>query len=127
MLGFTYNFENPDTNYKNGVDMHLDWGASQFVTKQWQIGVVGYVYNQLSCDSGSGDKVGCFRSRVVGVGPQLGHIFEISEHLQGYFNLKGYKEFEALNRPDGWNVWLTFVVSPPEQKPTEPKRPRMMK
>ena len=25
--------------------MHLDWGASQFLTKQWQVGVVGYWYN----------------------------------------------------------------------------------
>src|SRR5262249_48762240 len=29
-LGFTYNFENTNTNYQNGIDMHLDWGASQF-------------------------------------------------------------------------------------------------
>jgi hypothetical protein len=29
-LGFTYNFENEHTQYQNGVDMHLDWGASQF-------------------------------------------------------------------------------------------------
>jgi len=25
---------------------------------------------------------------------------------------RGYKEFAAENRPDGWNVWLTFVLSP---------------
>ena len=56
-LGFTYNFENEHTNYQNGVDMHLDWGASQFLTKQWQVGLVGYLYNQISCDSGSGDRV----------------------------------------------------------------------
>ena len=29
-LGFTYNFENPDTDYQNGIDAHLDWGASRF-------------------------------------------------------------------------------------------------
>jgi hypothetical protein len=28
VLGFTYNFTNPDTQYKNGVDMHFDWGVS---------------------------------------------------------------------------------------------------
>src|SRR5262249_8457029 len=33
VLGFTYNFINPDTQYKNGVDMHFDFGASQFFTK----------------------------------------------------------------------------------------------
>jgi hypothetical protein len=128
VLGFTYNFENQDTNYKNGVDMHLDWGASQFVTKEWQIGLVGYFYNQLSCDSGSGDRVGCFESRVVGVGPQIGHIFKIDDQYQGYVNLKGYKEFDSASRPDGWNVWATLVISPAEEKkPPESKRPRIVK
>jgi hypothetical protein len=127
-LGFTYNFENTFTNYKNGIDMHLDWGASQFVTKEWQIGLVGYFYNQLSCDSGSGDRVGCFESRVVGVGPQIGHIFKIDDQYQGYVNLKGYKEFDAASRPDGWNVWATLVISPAEEKkPPESKRPRILK
>lgn len=26
VLGFTYNFVNPSTQYQSGVDMHLDWG-----------------------------------------------------------------------------------------------------
>jgi hypothetical protein len=111
VLGFTYNFINPDTQYKNGVDMHLDWGASQFLTKQWMVGIVGYVYDQLSCDSGSGDRVGCFESRVIGIGPQVGYLFPIGE-LQGYLNLKAYGEFDNAHRPDGWNVWLTFAISP---------------
>jgi hypothetical protein len=74
------------------------------------IGAVGYVYDQVTGDSGSGDRVGSFKSRVIGVGPQLGYIFPIGE-LQGYLNLKGYREFDAADRPDGWNVWLTFVIS----------------
>lgn len=116
VLGFTYNFENDHTQYKNGVDMHLDWGASQFLSKQLQVGLVGYLYNQLSCDSGAGDRVGCFESRVAGIGPQIGYIFPLSESYQGYLNLKGYWEFASENRPDGWNVWLTFAISPAEQR-----------
>jgi hypothetical protein len=34
VLGFTANLENTSTNYTNGVDMHLDWGASQFGNDQ---------------------------------------------------------------------------------------------
>jgi hypothetical protein len=127
VLGFTYNFKNTDTQYQNGVDMHLDWGASQFVTKEWQIGVVGYVYKQLSCDSGTGNKVGCFESQVIGVGPQLGHIFKIGEHHQGYLNLKGYKEFDASHRPEGWNLWLTFAISSAAAAPPAPQRPMIYK
>ena len=121
VLGFTYNFENRSTQYQNGVDMHLDWGASQFLTKQFQIGLVGYVYKELGCDSGSGDRVGCFQSQVVGVGPQLGFIFPVGE-MQGYLNFKGYKEFAAENRPDGWNTWVTFVISPAAPTPSLPRR-----
>ena len=128
VLGFTYNFIDPSTQYQNGVDMHLDWGVSQFLTKQWQVGLVGYLYQELGCDSGSGDRVGCFRSRVVGVGPQVGYIFPLGDKLQGYLNLKAYGEFANENRPAGWNLWLTFNVSPAAPTPpTSPSRPRFTK
>jgi len=106
--------------------MHLDLGASQFLTKQLQVGIVGYWYNQLSCDSGSGDRVGCFESRVAGIGPQIGYIIPISKEWQGYINLKGYKEFAAENRPDGWNAWLTFVISPATPGEAPPSARRMI-
>ncbi len=117
VLGLTYNLINQSTQYQNGVDLHLDWGASQFLTKQFLAGLVGYAYKEIGCDSGSGDRVGCFQSQVFGVGPQVGYIFPLGSGLQGYVNLKGYKEFGANDRPSGWNVWLTFVVSPAEAPP----------
>ena len=50
VTGLTGNFENTATNYTNGIDWHLDWGASQFLTKQLQVGLVGYFYDQLTPD-----------------------------------------------------------------------------
>ena len=38
-------------------------------------------------------------------------------YLQGYINLKGYKEFAAENRPDGWNTWVTSVSRPGRADP----------
>jgi len=111
ILGFTYNFINPDTQVQSGVDMHLDWAASQFLSKQLFVGLVGYAYQQLSCDSGSGNRVGCFESRVLGVGPQVGYIFPLGDH-QGFLGFKVYGEFDGAHRPDGWNAWLTFSISP---------------
>jgi len=122
VLGFTYNFTNQSTQYQNGVDMHFDWGASQFLTKQFLVGAVGYLYQEVGCDSGSGDRVGCFRSRVVGVGPQLGFIIPLTNTTQGYLNFKSYWEFANQNRPDGWNAWVTFVISPAEQTPSAAPR-----
>ena len=122
VLGLTYNMSNVQTQYQNGVDMHFDWGASQFLTKQFQVGLVGYIYDEVGCDSGSGDRVGCFQSRVLGVGPQVGFIIPISKTTQGYLNLKAYREFDNANRPDGWNAWVTFVLSPAEQTPSASSR-----
>ena len=124
VTGLTYNFENPDTNYQNGIDWHLDWGLSQFLSKQAHVGLVGYFYNQLTGDSGAGARLGPFRSRVAGVGPQIGYIFPAG-NMQGYLNLKGYYEFAGQHRPEGWNVWLTLAFSPPA--PHEPAKPKITK
>jgi hypothetical protein len=86
-------------------------GMSQFLSKQFLLGLVGYVYDQVSGDSGSGDKVGAFESRVVGIGPQVGYLFPVGD-MQGYLNLKAYGEFDARDRPSGVNVWLTFAITP---------------
>jgi hypothetical protein len=110
VAGFTYNFLNPTTNVQSGVDFHLDWGASQFLSKQLFVGLVGYAYDQVSADHGSGDLVGSFESRVFSVGPQVGYIFPIAGK-QGFLGLKSYFEFDAKNRPEGWNTWLTFAIS----------------
>ena len=98
VAGLTYNFENPDTDYRNGLDSHVDLAASQFLSAQTHVGLVGYFYNQLGGDSGAGAQLGDFKSRVAGIGPQLGHFFKVGEKLW-YVNLKGYHEFEAKNRP----------------------------
>ena len=109
VLGFTYNFENSDTQYKNGIDGHLDWAASQFLSEQTHVGLVGYFYQQLSGDSGAGATLGDFKSRVYAVGPQAGYFFPVGAQ-KWYVNLKGYYEFDASNRPEGWNAWLTLAI-----------------
>ncbi|WP_294532673.1 transporter [uncultured Rhodoblastus sp.] len=116
VTGFTYNMINQSTNYQNGVDWHLDWAASHFLTPNVMFGVVGYFYDQLTGDSGSGAKLGPFESRVVGVGPQLGVLFPVAG-MQGYLNAKGYAEFDAHARPSGHNLWLTLSISPAVPRP----------
>ena len=111
VTGLTYNLVNPSTGYQNGVDWHLDWGASHFLTKTLQIGAVGYVYDQLSADRGCIPSLCPFESRVVGVGPQIGLIFP-GQTVQTYLNLKSYYEFDAQDRPSGWNAWVTLAFSP---------------
>jgi hypothetical protein len=116
VAGLTYNFINPSTQYQNGVDFHLDWGASRLLTKQLQIGLVGYLYNQASCDGVSGDRVGCFQSRVASAGAQLGYTVPMGE-LDGNVSVRAYREFAAANRPEGWNLWLSYTLSPADPAP----------
>jgi hypothetical protein len=109
--GFTYNTKNPDTGVQSGIDFHFDWGASQFLSKQLFVGAVGYAFQQISNDTGPIPIQNGFKSRVLGVGPQIGYLFPVG-NAQGYLNLKAYGEFDAANRPSGWNAWLTFSISP---------------
>ncbi len=109
VLGFTYNWENHDTDYRNGTSAHLDWAASQFFSEQFHAGLVGYFYKQVSGDSGTGAVLGDFKSQVSGIGPQIGYFFNVGAQ-KWYVNVKGYYEFDAKNRPEGWNAWLTLTI-----------------
>jgi hypothetical protein len=108
-LGFTCNFENPDTDYRNGLDAHLDFAASQFFSESFHAGLIGYWYQQLGGDSGAGATLGDFKSRVAALGPQAGMKFTVAGN-EWYANLKAYFEFAGQNRPTGWNAWLTLVI-----------------
>jgi hypothetical protein len=103
VAGLTYNMTNTTTHYRNGLDFHLDWGASQFLNEHLFVGAVGYLYDQVTGDSGSGDHVGAFKSRVVGIGPQAGYIFSVSDQVQGYVNLKAYGDIGRIE-PDQIHV-----------------------
>jgi hypothetical protein len=116
VTGFTYNFVNSSTDYQNGVDWHLDWGASQFLSKTMFVGAVGYFYDQLTADKGSLPILGPIDSRVIGVGPQVGFIIPAGDE-QIYLNFKAYKEFDNDDRPDGWNAWVTLSISPSSPPP----------
>jgi hypothetical protein len=111
VTGLTYNLVNPSTGYQNGIDWHLDWAASQFLTKTLHIGVVGYVYNQLTPDRGCADILCPFESRTVGIGPQLGIIIP-STSIQTYLNFKAYWDVDTQNRASGASAWVTLSFSP---------------
>ena len=115
VVGLTYNFVNPYTQYRSGNDAHVDWAFSPYVSEKMHVGAVGYFYNQLSGDSGAGAALGEFKSRVAAIGPQIGFFLPLGDR-QGYLNLRAYYEFAAQNRPEGWNAYITFSVEPPEQK-----------
>ena len=116
ILGITYNGENTHTNIQSGWDSHLDFDVSQFLSNHFQVGIVGYVYYQFTGDSGTGNKVGAFKSQVASLGPELGYAFTAFGQ-QAYMNLRAYWEFWAQNRLEGRAVYLTVSI------PLGPKKP----
>ncbi len=108
-LGFTGNFENPQTNYTNGIDSHLDLAASQFLNQQLFVGAVAYVYQQLTPDHGQPAILGSNKSRTRGVGPQFGYNFNLGGQAI-YTNLRAYREFDSYRRLQGYSVFATVNI-----------------
>lgn len=109
VAGLTYNWQNPHTDYRNGVDAHLDWAASYFPSRAWELGVAGYVYYQLTGDSGSGAKLGAFKSRVAALGPEVVYQFAVGRN-QWSLNVRAYWEFWAANRLEGYAVFADLNI-----------------
>lgn len=116
VAGFTLNGTNDALQYRNGIDFHVDWAASQFISKSVHVGLAGYVYQQVTGDSGSGAKLGDFKGQAVGIGPQIGVFFPAWQGYTGYLNLRGYWDVVTENRPTSqtFMATLSFAPSAPE-------------
>ena len=108
-VGITYNYTNPDTNYRSGIDSHLGWSAMLPLSETVRAGLSGYVYYQLTADSGTGDHCGACKSRVAGIGPQLNYAFIVGGQPWSA-NLRGYYEFWARNRLEGFALFATVTI-----------------
>jgi len=68
------------------------------VSKQLQLGRAGHFFQQVTDDFGAPFVLDGFRSRIAGIGPQIGFLVSDRGHA-GLFGLKGCKEIAAQNRP----------------------------
>jgi hypothetical protein len=107
--GVTFNGENSATNYETGTEFHLEGAVSKFLSKDLNIGLTGYYYNQLTGDSGSGAKLGGFEGEVAAIGATLGYTFQIGV-LPVSARLKYFHEFEVTNRLEGDVGFLTVSM-----------------
>ncbi|HEX2888027.1 SphA family protein [Vineibacter terrae] len=106
-IGITVNGKNPVTNYKTGTEFHLEWAVSKNIGKQFSVGLLGYHYQQLSNDSGSGARLGGFKGRVTAVGATMAYNMLIASHPVSA-RIKFFSEFNTQNRPEGQAVFLTL-------------------
>jgi hypothetical protein len=107
--GFTFNQPNTATDYQTGDEFHLEWAATKYITKQFTVGLVGYYYQQLTPDKGTGAVLGAFEGRVAALGGSIGYTFEAGK-LPISTRIKVYREFAVQNRLEGMAGYLTVSV-----------------
>lgn len=77
--GVTFNWTNTATNYRTGTELHLEGAVSYNLTPAFSVGVVGYHYEQLTGDTGTGANLGAFEGRVSALGGTVGYNFKLGE------------------------------------------------
>lgn len=98
--GLIYNTENPDTNYKTGVEFHMDAMVNLHLTEELNIGIHGSIYNQLTEDKSDDPSLGSFKGRSYSIGPSITWRIQKNNSLF-YTSLKWLHEFDALNKTEG--------------------------
>jgi hypothetical protein len=110
-LGYAMNTENNATSYKSGDYLTVDASVQQIFplgSGFFNVGAEAWYFEQVTCDSGSGASLGCFKGRTAGIGPVLGYIQPIGESKL-LVELKWLPELETKNRLNGDYLWLKMV------------------
>jgi len=108
-MGWTVNFQNPATQYTTGQEFHLEYYLGQHLPKGFAVGLTGYIYNQMTADTGHGATLGAFHGQTIALGPCLSFNSKIGAHAIGV-NARYYNEVKVHNRFDGQAFFLTMSL-----------------
>jgi hypothetical protein len=110
--GFDFNTENEATEYQSGDSFHLDGTVAQHLPVFGGIagaGAEGFVYEQITPDSGSGATLGDFEGQTIGVGPVVSYAHKIGT-VDFAGEVKWLPEVDVQNRLKGDYVWVKLGV-----------------
>ena len=110
--GLAMNTENDATQYKSGNLLHFDGSLQQLLPVGAgfvALGVEGFYFKQVTCDSGAGATLGCFKGKTAGLGPVLGYIHPFSKTESLVVELKWLAEMDTQKRLEGDYIWLKAV------------------
>jgi hypothetical protein len=107
--GFTFNWENPDTDYETGTEFHVEWALVQHFSKSFALGITGYHYQQVTGDSGAGATLGDFEGRVTALGAVLTYSFALGK-IPVSTQWTYFHEFDVENRMEGDAGLLTISM-----------------
>lgn len=107
--GLTTNGINQFTDYRSGVASHYEASVEKMLSPEFSISAQSYYYWQLTADGGSGDRIGAFEGRVVGVGGSVAYNFKAFGQ-PSTLRLRGLTELDARNRLEGHSLWLVWSL-----------------
>jgi hypothetical protein len=100
---YVINSVNPATDYLTGNIFHLDWAVGKQLAPAWKVGVVGYLMQQTTGDSGSGAVFGADKVSVWAVGPAATYSFDLGNMPMSVL-VKWTREIEATRTFKGDTV-----------------------
>jgi hypothetical protein len=118
-VGFTFNGNNPVTDYTSGTDFHLEGAIEKTLTPAFSVGVQAFYFNQITGDSGPGARLGPFEGRDVGIGGTAAYNFLVA-HRPWTLRLHGMQEVDVKNRLQGTMIWLDLTFPLAMVLPTAP-------
>jgi hypothetical protein len=105
---YLFNRTNPDTHYRSGRELSIDYGTGYDVTPVWQVGASGYLYKQLSDDTVNGQAVaGGNRGQAFAIGPFLRY----HPGKDWGITLKWQHESRVQNRTSGDRLVLQIALA----------------
>ncbi|KGJ87350.1 transporter [Colwellia psychrerythraea] len=110
--GVDFNQENDDTQYKSGIQAHLEGTFAQHFPLWGGLagaGVTGFYYKQVTGDSGEGANFGDFKARSVGAGPTLSFVKKAGK-TDILTELKWLHEFSTTKRVKGDTIFLKVMA-----------------
>jgi hypothetical protein len=103
--GFTFNGENPSTQYVTGTEFHIEGSVEKAVSKHFALAVQAYHFAQVTGDSGLGATLGPNEGQATGVGGGVTYTFNIGK-TPANLRLRGMTEFGVVNRAPATTVAL---------------------
>lgn len=110
--GIDFNQENSDTDYKSGIQAHIEGTLAQHFPLWGGLagaGFTGFYYNQLTGDSGDGAIYGDFKARSLGAGPTLSFVKKAG-NTDILAELKWLHEFSTTKRVKGDTIFLKVMA-----------------
>lgn len=104
-VGYLVNAQNTATKYRTGQGIHLDYLIGQHFSNELSIGLAGYMYRQVTGDSGSGALGGPFKLQANGLGPAVSYTFEMHD-TDIRITAKWLRDFGVVNGLSGSHFFL---------------------